>query len=143
MYNEERDLILTVPTSHSVFIKYRLEAEHLASLLINGLKIKVWVDSDIPFTVSKAAQVRAQPARWTTKIMYLNWSKRRIYLAKLSPSENKMAVDIQNLKGFQIDDMVEVRRGRLLPSWDRRFNFEIPSQDDVNQTKVIYTFTCP
>ena len=110
----------------------RADAELFSSLLVKGLKVDVWKVQKPSLTGNVKT---TKEAEWESKVMYINWSKRRINVGYM-PAIGLLGDPISN-KGFVIEDMAEIRRGRVLPDWDERFHFELPNQSDVNKSKIM------
>jgi len=92
------------------------DAERIAALLIRGF----WVIECVG-----GAEIH--------KTLFMSWRKKRIMIGK----KPIMEVPVDGNKGFQIDDISEVRRGRTNPVLDAHFHFRIPEQ-----TMTIITGEC-
>jgi len=73
------------------------DAELLSALLLKGLVIT---------EVFQGVSI--------TKTIYLSWKNRRINIGR----KPVLDVDFMGNKGFQVDDISEIRRGRILPKYD-------------------------
>lgn len=83
------------------------DAELLSALLLKGVVVtEVFLGTEI------------------VKTMYLSWKKRRIYIGR----KPVLDIDFFGNKGFQVDDIAEIRRGRILPQIDKKFKFRSPDQ---------------
>lgn len=93
------------------------DAELLAALLLKGLVIKeVFCGVEI------------------LKTIYLSWKHRRINLGR------KPVFDVEFFgnKGMQIDDISEIRRGRILPKYDAAEGIIEPEKVFYQATIVLY-----
>ena len=111
------------------FPSIKADAELCSALLVKGLRVDVWKCGKSSFEGTQ------KEAQWESKIVYINWSRRRINVGDM-PKFGILGDPITN-KGFFVEDMAEIRRGRVLPEWDERFHFERPYQSDVNKTRVM------
>jgi hypothetical protein len=89
------------PISDLIRSSVKDEAQHLSGLLVKGLLV-----------------CEVQSGLETNKTMYLSWKKRRIYLGR----KPILDVELKENKGFQVEDIAEIRRGPLKPQRNENKN---------------------